>query len=315
MKITDVYYHASCPDGTASAVILADAFRVLGRQDINFHAVTYNDKLEQLTPAFGQLFVDITPPRSRWTEWVPFSPVVLDHHESAEQVIRGLSGVYGNNATHSGAKLAYDFVHDVLRPGYSCDSQDGFKQFAELAMIRDTWKKDHIRWVEACSQALALQFYGSKHLIELATTGRLYDNDGLNLDFIHDLGNLLFEKNLRKVNIVADGASHALIQTRHQTIKVSTFNCTEGLISDVANKLIEGGDDISVGYFYVTEYGKNKLVCSVRTSGLFSASKIAQYHGGGGHERAAGFSCGEAVNVSPGEIIQMIKGALTVQNQ
>lgn len=280
-NVRSCYYHESCPDGTASAMIC----RVALGPDVEFHSIQYGTKhMEEIEPREGQLFIDITPPISRWEEWKNFSPIVLDHHETAKHVTEGLGGIYGLNETHSGAMLAFDHVLSAFAETMKADDLCKWKEFAELAMVRDTWKKDDARWKDACAQAKALQFHGSKKLINVAGSGEFPFGE------FRALGLSLFEQAENKTKLVAKTAYLKSIQTEKGELKTAFFNCTEGIISDVANLLLEEGSDIAIGYFHIFEGGSLKIQVSIRTHGKVSASAIAKYYGGGGHERAAGFS-------------------------
>lgn len=279
-NVKEVYFHSNCPDGTAAAMICRAA---LG-PDVEYYSIQYGTKfMEEIEPREGQLFVDITPPTSRWEEWKNFSPIVLDHHETAKHVTEGLGGIYGLNETHSGAMLAYDYVLSIIET-VKTDELQKWKEFAELAMVRDTWKKDDVRWKDACAQAKALQFHGSKKLIDAAGSGDFPFGE------FRALGLSLFEQAENKTKLVAKTAYLKSIQTEKGELKTAFFNCTEGIISDVANLLLEEGSDIATGYFHIFEGGSLKIQVSIRTHGKVSASAIAKYYGGGGHERAAGFS-------------------------
>jgi nanoRNase/pAp phosphatase (c-di-AMP/oligoRNAs hydrolase) len=250
--------------------------------------------MRKLEPRPNQLFVDITPPLDRWRDWIPFKPIVLDHHETQREATDGLGGIYGYNETHSGAMLAYDYV---LEPMVSSDRSllnligspelEYWRDFAVIAMVRDTWKKNHPRWRESGAQAMVLRFHGSKKLIEMVNTGKFSFKD------LNELGMMLFEQAERKTKLVASTSYHRTIQTILGEFKISLFNCTEAVISDVANLLLEQGSDIAVGYFHLFQDGTLRTTVSVRTpeNGKLIANKIAkQFPGGGGHACAAGFS-------------------------
>lgn len=300
--VTAVYFHESCPDGTAAAMVCRAALH----DDVKFYSVQYGtDFMAKLEPRPNQLFVDITPPIPRWEEWKAVSPIVLDHHETARHVTEGLGGLYGLNETHSGALLAYDHVLSPLAGSGTAESEAvedlaQWRDFAELAMVRDTWKKDHPRWREACALAMALQFHGSKKLIERVGQG--------NFPFaeLHGLGNMLLEQAERKTKLVARGAYHKALQTPAGELKTAYFNCTEKIISDVANLLLDEGADVAIGYFHLFEDGEMRTSVSVRTNGRVAANKIAKHYGGGGHERAAGFRLPVAEAPAPEELSQKI---------
>ena len=110
-KVTKIFSHASCYDGTAAAMICARTYAAIGLDpDIKF--IQYDDEEhEKMEAGPGQMFVDITPPRSRWEEWKGHAPIVLDHHESSKVATDGLKGVFGrNDELMCGAALAYEHV-------------------------------------------------------------------------------------------------------------------------------------------------------------------------------------------------------------
>lgn len=298
-EVTDVYFHASCPDGTASAMIVADTYAAM-EWDIKMHAVQYGtESHENIVAGSGQLFVDITPPKSRWEEWKEHDPIVLDHHETSKHVVEGLKGIYATNEFSSGATLAYEHVAVPLFGG-----NDEWRKFAEIAMIRDTWKRNHALWREACAQAYALQLFGSKMLIQQVVKGSFHHRPFM------EIGHLLLESTDHKVKLITETAAKWSVSVGNQDYLIAVFNCTEKIISDVANLLLEKGADVAVGYFFLFEDGVQRAVVSIRTSGKISARSIAESQGGGGHDRAAGFKIEPANSISPTSIIDTIMTAI-----
>lgn len=289
-----VYYHASCPDGTAAAVIVASAVKSAGLElnSNSFIPIQYGSSdLSKLTPSPGQLFVDITPPKERWKEWIGTDVMVLDHHESAREVTEGLSGIYGDSQW-SGAKMAYEHFHVPL-VGRSPE----LEYLAELAMIRDTWKKGHEKWREACAQAEALTFLGAKEAISMSLSG------SMDIQGIMSIGEFLMRSLDGKIRKYSSGAFHR----EKNGFKVSFFNCTEKAISESCDHLIENGSDMAVGWFFsVDRDGIPFYSVSLRSNGRVSSRLIAESYGGGGHERAAGFRVSPASGVSPDSITDMI---------
>lgn|SRR5512135_992130 len=305
--VTDVYYHESCPDGSAAAFICAAAFKALGTTP-KFWSLQYNTELmDRLEPRPGQLFVDITPPKERWQEWKPVEPIVLDHHDSAKHVTEGLGGVYATNEKHSGAKLAFEEVF------LATNVQDlvlltAWGNLAELAMVRDTWKKDSPLWRDACALAMAMLFEGSVGLVEKAQAQgpNAINPDGqLFLNYLLDIGRKIVGSNERRMEKIA-GSAYRETYSFDREYKAAYFNCTEKIISDVANYLIGGGCNIAVGYFYLFEDGKTRLQVSVRTDGSLSAKKISEALGGGGHDRASGFRLPDGDNTPPYKLYAIV---------
>ncbi len=64
---------------------------------------------------------------------------------------------------------------------------------------------------------------------------------------------------------------------------LSSFNGLD--TSDVAQEL---GTDLVVGFLYLVDAGRQKLILSMRSRGYFDCAKFAKSLGGGGHTNAAG---------------------------
>lgn len=301
--VKTVYYHSSCPDGTAAAVMVAKAAD-MSNADLtaaDFVAIQYGSPdMSSVQPGPGQLWVDITPPKERWREWEGTGVMVLDHHETAREVTEGLGGVYGENDQWSGAKLAYHHVY-----AENCGPSPVLGAVAELAMIRDTWKKDHPDWREAGALAEASTLFGAKELISRSLSGKL------DVDEILAVGRTLMKSIDGKVKKYSRGASHSVLSdVLESDVRVSVFNCTEKLISEVGNDLVEGGTDVAIGWFFSSDADGQFYSVSLRTGGRISARKVVELYGGGGHDRAAGFRVKNAGGVSPDMIVSQVMNGI-----
>lgn len=316
LSIRKVYYHASCPDGTASAIICAKAFKLIGHE-ADFQSLQHDsDEMKALLPEEGQLFIDITPPKDRWECWRSVNPIVLDHHETVQHVTEGLGGVYATNEKHSGAMLAYEQVYlpcfsQCLHrgiDGYS-EEADEMEEFAKLCMIRDTWKNRNPLWKDAHALALALKFHGSRNLLKKVT------EKTFSLKELLELGQMLLEQHERKVELTAEKSFFAEHEVNGQSYKFALFNTTEAISSDVGNALLAQGVDVAVGYFYTLGDGAIQTVVSLRTNERVSACRVCEINGGGGHARAAGFRLKEGFHLSPSDILGEILTSLVQTNE
>jgi hypothetical protein len=153
----------ACPDGVASAILLRDA---LPDAKVMFFS---HDELRFALPRPGVLFCDICPGEEEAVEWAKHGAVVLDHHRSAEKVVRAFErsghGVFADEREEpgvSGAVLAY---REVWMPTVHPDGPPSSRRhmvverFARLAGVRDTWQREDPEWRDACAQAEALQFW------------------------------------------------------------------------------------------------------------------------------------------------------------
>ncbi len=295
MDVDTIYSHSFCPDGRSSAMICLAAFGAVGKNP-DVKMVMYDKVDHDHAPAkSGQLWVDITPPASRWSEWTGVSPIVLDHHETVQSVVEGLGGVYGG-LDDSGASLAFKNVMRVL-----CRDRDDIEtwaQFAHLAMIRDTWKEAHEDWQDGLAVGEAVNFYTEKALYASASEGRL------DLKEIIRFGKVLVQKTANKAFKMAQGTRFV----EAGGLKYGFYNCTEKIFSEAGHELLDKhGCHVAAGFFLSHEGGTTDMCVSLRSrKGEVSVSKIAEQFGGGGHQPAAGFRIKDAEDVSMNGLIKRV---------
>jgi len=314
-KVTKVYSHKSCPDGTAGAMICIRAFASIG-MDVDLEFVQYSSsEHEGLEPAPGQLFVDITPPTSRWQEWKGLDPIVLDHHDgAAREAVEGLRGVHGN-IDQSGASLAFDHVMAPLVTGSAQALAAGlrldlWREFARMAAIRDTWQEDHEDFEKAQGMMRCLAFHGSKDLIQQCRDGTV------DLEGMFTLSKKLHENAIRKAELLAHSAYFWTTTFRDRTYKLGILNCTENVVSEACHSLLnDHGCDVAASYFYAEKDGDGKIHVSLRSrqlgkSGTIDVSKVAAaFPGGGGRQPTAGFRLDGARRLSVQDVANKLTGA------
>lgn len=275
--------HDNCADGTASAILLQDAFH--GR-DVKIRFIQYGTAdFQALTPEPGMLFCDFSPPAERAQEFVDAGAIVLDHHKTAKPVVDafGDNGVFGDELTAPGicgASLAFTHVWLPLC-GDMVMHRTFAERFATLAGIRDTWQRQDPAWKDACVQANVLHFlpaerWLSRTLMEIAIN---WDRD------FKPIGELLWDKREKSTQRVCKEA------LRFQTQKGTRVVVFSGLgeTSDAA-EAIGSEADLIVGFLPVCEGGALKYLFSTRSHTTFDCSALAKANGGGGHTKAAGFN-------------------------
>lgn len=295
--------HANCPDGVASALIVKDAL-----PDVRVSFMAYGSKEHrELEPAPGTLFCDFTPyvewlktpdghqvlDGSKVIAWVQAGAVVLDHHPTAKTLVDNFAlnglGVFGlNEKNECGAWLAYEHVwlpSEEAKPVEQTKwSRIAVEDFARLAAIRDTWKKDSPDWQMACAQAAELMFWGERTSL----------GDMLRAQ-IGTLGQHLLDKQLSAAQRSLDEAHY------FQTTKGTRVCVFQGVstTSDAAELFDNPGQvpgpDLVVGFHYKVDADKLQLQFSTRSHTGFDCASFAKAHGGGGHRAAAGFT----IEVSP----------------
>lgn len=286
-RVERVVVHDNCPDGMASAIFLYDALGV----EPEF--LSYGQPaFENLEATPNTLFCDITPPHSRYKEWLGLNTIVLDHHRSAKELVTafGDMGVFAdeNEAPGvSGAVLAYREVfrpvaleEDFFLSGAAAESKEA-AMFAKLAGIRDTWQDDSPYWLESCEQAATLTFYPWEHW------KRIIQNS--NYDFPNEMnvGRLVYAKRLSDAARCAENA----LRFEEGGFKVAVFNDPDKLTSDTAEALRTNYGVNVIAGFYFAKDDDNSVICySLRSDGSLDVSALCEYYGGGGHLCAAGFS-------------------------
>ena len=268
----------ACPDGTAAAILLADA---LPGAKITFAA--YGAELDAVEPAPGLLFADICP-RHRVDEHIAAGAIVLDHHDSHEDVVRrfGERGVFGCK-TRSGASLAHDYVWlpRVGLDGTSKTERARAERFAHLAAVRDTWQRDHIDWLAASEQASALSLFAWD---DWRVLQQPFSGDATVLTSMLSCGRPLFAARLRRAELAARGVTYLWTTAGTRLAIVNTLDTSD------LSEIVEA--DILVGFSIFTDRDSPdeapRMRFSFRSRGTYDVGLLAKTAGGGGHRGAAG---------------------------
>lgn len=281
-----VVTHDNCPDGMASAILVADALRPYGAEFV--FAQYGTQKYLELPAKTGMLFVDIAPPEHRASQFLECGAIVLDHHKSARPVVErfvdvGL-GAFADEERDigvSGALLAYRHVwkplrdrdvddHAAYRPGHA-------HAFAALAGVRDTWQRDDVRWNQACAQAEALRFWPW-----CQWPGDPFGVDYPRMQSMIDIGDVLVDRRL-------SGAKKLIAQGLHTTSSRGKrlLIIPSRDTSDVA-EMVGSEADLVIGFSLMHDAGEAKMIVSTRSRGDFDCRLLCEANGGGGHTRAAG---------------------------
>jgi oligoribonuclease NrnB/cAMP/cGMP phosphodiesterase (DHH superfamily) len=292
-KVDEIYCHASCPDGTGSALVCAKVASVVGVfPKIKFIQYGTKEHLE-LEAKPNQLFVDITPPLNRWQEWQDLGVLVLDHHKTAENATRMLNGVFGNSS-QSGTSLAFEYLMYPIRD--KIDNYEQWERFAKLCAIRDTWDNKNSEWEQAAALAHGLISIGPEKLLESI--------DAFNFDLVYQFGKLTVDKIKRKAAVIS---KTSIVKTEiigGVECKFAFFNLTDPTFSDISEFLrVDYGFDVAASYFYI-HGDRPKTVVSFRSNDKVNVRKVAEKFGGGGHDRAAG--CGLNSTPSPDILIDQV---------
>lgn len=269
MSKSNVYilYHANCTDGTGAKYA---AWRKYGDDGANYIPVAYGkEPPEELDENSEVYIVDFSYPRDvlEALQKRCKSVVVLDHHKTAEEALRGLKGCYFD-MKKSGAVLAWEYFH----PGVP------IPQLLLHVQDRDLWNWNLPGTKEVLS-GLALTEGGMG-------LWRYYDNaEGVQFLYNSGVSIVAYEQLLLKSKI-----KHAKIvwfSVNGVLRKAGVINSTE-LASEVGN-LICLDEKLEADFAIVYSLTKdNDVLLSFRSVGDFDVSHIAKAFGGGGHKNASG---------------------------
>lgn len=334
-SITHLITHGpACPDGIASALIIKDAL-----PDVKVSFMSYgSEEHKSLAALPGTLFCDFTPwlpskssecpipqtPVEEYREailkvWLDAGAICLDHHPTARDIVEafGENGVFGlNEKNECGAWLAYTQVwrplcelrDELVSENYPRATSSLVEDFAKLAAIRDTWKKDDPRWQQACAQAAALIFFPFEDIPSLRHA----------VEDSKEIGSLLLKKQLSAAQRSLE-ESHLIITPKGTELWMFQGVSTTSDAAELAEKAVEktlhdqvgpSQPDLVVGFHYRHDAGKLQLQFSMRSHTGFDCASFAKAHGGGGHKAAAGFTVevSPEVSVNPYRLFELFLG-------
>jgi hypothetical protein len=275
-SIKTIFTHGNCSDGIASAIILRAA---LPDAEVVFLWPGSPDH-RALRPASDSLLCDLSPHPDGAQEALEAGALVLDHHESAKDIVRPFvergQGVF--NTGKSGALLAYEEVYCHLI-GQSWHNSH-LRQLSVLASVHDLWQTDDCRWDDACKQHHTLLFFPVDHWLHKGQDFKFSDME-------MQIGDIEYSKQQKSVERLANIS----FKTWWGGHNVAILNAISSTVSHVAERLRKTSKyKLCVGFSYITEHGEPKICLSVRSDGSFNVAEFCSHYGGGGHLCSGGFS-------------------------
>jgi nanoRNase/pAp phosphatase (c-di-AMP/oligoRNAs hydrolase) len=214
--------------------------------------------------------------------------IVLDHHETTRGVVgrfidRGL-GAFGDMKKEPGAcgaTLAYEHIWKHARHVTSRTRREApvVEDLAILAGIRDTWQKQDPRWLEACEQAAAMNFWDRETLVNSPPEKWR--------DMLKPIGKQAYANHLRNVRRALKGAYKFITPGGLRAVVFQGYI----EVSDAAD-MVEGDADVIVGFTLFFEDSEPYALFGLRSrNDDINVGKIAEASapGGGGHAKSAGF--------------------------
>lgn len=328
-EVSVVFTHAHCPDGMASAMILKDAFRMLGMAPrITFLAhgtPEHKGAIDRhyLHSGNGRaLFCDFAPHPDVYRDHVVAGDIVLDHHVGAKNIVEsfGALGVYADAEKEpgvSGAVLAFREVWKQIFGTMPERFTDGgawqhVENFAECTGARDTWQTESPKFQRGQWISKMIMSKPAEHWLEPravwpddAVAGHSDDRHALPYLSKGEVmsGAALFDAHRTAVH---DATLQLVGYTLPENVRLVVFQEQASgfrLCSDVAEAMRVQNSTyqyepsveqvhVVAGFAYVVDKpgATPKVVYSLRGLNGFDVCTFATANGGGGHKAAAGFS-------------------------
>lgn len=272
-------YHSPCPDGSGAAFVVDLAHTstrpidLLGLENGPFPVDAY-----RIVSGRRVIMIDISFSREEMINLNNICKkfVVLDHHKTAEETLRGLSFAQFD-MNRSGCQMAWDyFFTGKVRPA-----------FLDYIGLRDLWRhKDN-------EKALYFTTAMKERGLSLVTYYEYYESPELVQSMI-DRGRSLIESDRIRIEAIASTATVVKYWHGYRTHIVTT-GLNYSLLSDVGNYIsTENQGDVVLLYKTLPEKDGVSFRYSLRSYngvGGPDTTEISRKYGGGGHEHASGFTC------------------------
>ena len=285
-------YHANCADGIGAAMSVYKYFNPA----ITFIPLRYDQRDEWMQQELYKdrdvIIVDFSFPRAQTWKIIEDCKnfVWLDHHKTA------LEDYPDDTEGNKISPTRYELNDDLNFPGIRIildSSKSGACLAYEFFRGDEAWPtwvqliQDYDLWKFTLPDTKAFQ----KWLWSMAP----WDMEKLHIA----LFNFELDPAFRKAAILTGEAllsehDRQVTRTIYHRMKAVVngieglaCNCPTNLTSDVGNQLAAKSNTFGLCW---TMNDKREIICSLRSTGSFDVSEIAQKFGGGGHRNAAGFT-------------------------
>jgi oligoribonuclease NrnB/cAMP/cGMP phosphodiesterase (DHH superfamily) len=262
-----VLYHANCTDGTGAKYA---AWKKLGNS-AEYIAVNYGQPVPEMESGSRIFILDFSYPKNvlEQLQNVHREVVVLDHHKTAEEALRGCKGCTFD-MNRSGAVMAWEYFHPGIPvPKLLLNVQD-----------RDLWKWE---MYDTAQTHAGLQLVKGS----MAEWDKAATHDEYHLHLITK-GQALIEK---QELVIESAVKHKVKIIDFMGHKVGITNQTD-YASEIGNAICQN-KDLNVNFAFVYCITKeDDVLVSLRSEGDMDVSEIAKKFGGGGHKNASGCKIG-----------------------
>lgn len=255
------FYHANCSDGFCAAYIANLKYPGIDLIPMNYGEIPDMNKIKNKEV----MVVDFSFPRGLLEEMkeVTKSLVVIDHHETAKDALKGL-GYCIFDMMKSGAMLTWEYLFPGKTP----------PPLVAYVQDRDLWKFE-------IPFSKAINAYIGKLAKTLPVWDNLYYNWENNYYKYREIGTHILDVDKTNVERILKNAYETPMFAPHKSIIVNSPILQSELGDTILKK---DGVDIAIIWFTTP----SETIFSLRSK-VVNVAEIAKQHGGGGHPKAAGF--------------------------
>jgi len=272
--MSTVLYHGNCYDGFGAAWA---AKEFLGTEGVVYRPVNYGEPVPDIEKTASLFIIDFSYPRDVLLNEVAAladKVVVLDHHKTAEEELKGLPSIEDGGALQvhfdmkkSGAVLAWEYFH----PGLPCPRLLLHIQDRDLWEFKMAGSKEAHAFLRSHPFLFDLwdEFVDS---FDMAGGSRIFDE-----------GKGILRSSDQTVAMMCEKARVKLIDGHHVALVNATCHWSE-----VGHYLTNKFPNADYGASFC-ELKNGDIMWSLRSVGDFDVSAVAKAKGGGGHKNAAGY--------------------------
>lgn len=269
-------YHDNCPDGFAAAWVINYYFR--GKVD--FHPAKWGENPPPVEDR-DVIIVDFSYPKDILDDMCNLakSLVVLDHHQSTEESLKGLVAVK-NVYDLDIAKLRKLF--DIKRSGVGLAWDYYFTTAPRLPLVnyiedKDLWKFE-LKDSEQVNAGISLWPYNFEVWDYMMLSEKSFNE-------IRNNGEIVMKKNKQDIEKLLPSLT---FRQKIGGYDVPVANMPITLCSEAGNKLAKG-EPFAATFYELENYTIYSLRSLREEPQSLDVAKIAEQYGGGGHKHAAGF--------------------------
>jgi oligoribonuclease NrnB/cAMP/cGMP phosphodiesterase (DHH superfamily) len=296
-RIDTLIYHDKCPDGKGASWPFWRENQNGGKCTLNLYGLSHGQNPPNVENQIVMI-VDFCFSRSVLEEMAKTAKkiTILDHHESAR---KDLEGTLPSNVeaifdmTRSGAQIAWDYVY----PGQPRP------WFIEVIADRDlwTWKlPDSKELGKALSSKGYYTWEKMEEMHQMPFDRSFYADRNAQMtvrEFTRDMikfGTIYIEQEEKEISSICSKSILTELTTPNgQKYIVRIVGCPSNYRSEVGNRLCERNPDIDFAVMWQYDFLLDEWWISCRgtkSKGINLVPLTKQFHRGGGHPNAAGFT-------------------------